>query len=218
MMGFEEARHRFTAFGPDALSDTEHLALLLARLSRRKDTAALAASLIGSFGSFAGAVAAPETLLRKHGVSRQLACDMKLLLAVPPRVLRREIHERKVFDRWKMVIDYCRAAMAFEQREQFRILYLDKKLRLIADEVHQTGTVDHVPVYPREIVRRALELSASALILVHNHPSGDPTPSRADIDMTRTVVDVAATLGIAVQDHIVIGRHGNASLKGLGLM
>jgi DNA repair protein RadC len=143
---------------------------------------------------------------------------MKLLLAVPPRVLRREIHERKVFDRWKMVIDYCRAAMAFEQREQFRILYLDKKLRLIADEVHQTGTVDHVPVYPREIVRRALELSASALILVHNHPSGDPTPSRADIDMTRTVVDVAATLGIAVQDHIVIGRHGNASLKGLGLM
>jgi DNA repair protein RadC len=116
------------------------------------------------------------------------------------------------------VIDYCRTSMAFETIEQFRILFLDKKNALIADEVQQTGTVDHTPVYPREVVRRALELSATAIILVHNHPSGDPTPSRADIDMTRTVIDTAKPLGIAVHDHIIIGKNGHASLKGLKLI
>jgi DNA repair protein RadC len=126
--------------------------------------------------------------------------------------------KRPVLASWAAVIDYCRAAMAFEEREQFRILFLDRKNAVIADEVQQTGTVDHTPVYPREVVRRALELSATAVILVHNHPSGDPTPSRADVTMTKQIVDVAAPLGITVHDHIIIGRDGHASLKGLKLM
>lgn len=119
---------------------------------------------------------------------------------------------------WKQVLEYCRASMAFEDREQFRLLFLDKKNQLIHDEVQQTGTVDHTPVYPREVVRRALELSATAIVLVHNHPSGDPTPSRADIEMTRTIIDIAAPLGITVHDHIIIAREGHASLKGLQLI
>jgi DNA repair protein RadC len=132
--------------------------------------------------------------------------------------LKGEIAARQVLASWQQVIDYCHAAMAFETREQFRILFLDKRNVLIADEVQQTGTVDHTPVYPREVMRRALELSASALILVHNHPSGDPTPSRADIDMTRTIVETGKPLGIVVHDHIIIGRQGHASLRGLQLM
>jgi len=116
------------------------------------------------------------------------------------------------------VLDYCRAAMAFESKEHFRILFLDKGNHLIADEQHQTGTVDHTPVYPREVVKRALELSATAVILVHNHPSGDPTPSRADIDMTRAIVEVARPLGIAVHDHLIVGKDGHASLKALKLI
>jgi DNA repair protein RadC len=128
------------------------------------------------------------------------------------------IKGRQVLTSWSQVIDYCRASMAFETIEQFRILFLDKKNALIADEVQQTGTVDHTPVYPREVVRRALELSATAIILVHNHPSGDPTPSRADIDMTKTIVETARPLGITVHDHIIIGKSGHVSLKGLKLM
>ena len=127
---------------------------------------------------------------------------------------RGAVSARQVLSSWAEVITYCRAAMAFEPREQFRILFLDKKNLLIADEVQQTGTVDHTPVYPREVVRRALELSATAIILVHNHPSGDPTPSRADIDMTRTIIDTAKPLGITVHDHIIIGRDGHTSMKG----
>ncbi|MBV8287790.1 MAG: DNA repair protein RadC, partial [Hyphomicrobiales bacterium] len=119
---------------------------------------------------------------------------------------------------WSNVLDYCRAAMAFESKEHFRILFLDKGNHLIADEQHQTGTVDHTPVYPREVVKRALELSATAVILVHNHPSGDPTPSRADIDMTRAIVEVARPLGIAVHDHLIVGKDGHASLKALKLI
>jgi DNA repair protein RadC len=133
-------------------------------------------------------------------------------------MLKGRIRGRQVLTSWSDVIDYCRAAMAFEPREQFRILFLDKKNALIADEVQQQGTIDHTPVYPREVVKRALELSATALILVHNHPSGDPTPSRADIEMTRLVVDSAKPLGIAVHDHIIIGKNGHASLKGLQLI
>ena len=119
---------------------------------------------------------------------------------------------------WTAVIDYCRASMAFADKEQFRILFLDKRNQLIADELQQVGTVDHTPVYPREVVKRALELSATAIILVHNHPSGDPTPSQADIQMTKSIVDISAPLGISVHDHIIVGKNGHASLKGLRLM
>ncbi len=133
-------------------------------------------------------------------------------------MLKGSIRGQQVLSSWGSVLDYCRTAMAFEPREQFRILFLDKKNALIADEVQQTGTVDHTPVYPREVVRRALELSATAIILVHNHPSGDPTPSRADIEMTKTIIDSAKPLGISVHDHIIIGKSGHASLKGLQLI
>jgi len=131
---------------------------------------------------------------------------------------RGEVRKRPVLSSWSSVIDYCRTTMAFAEKEQFRVLFLDKRNQLIVDELQQTGTVDHTPVYPREVVKRALELSATALILVHNHPSGDPTPSHADIEMTRTIVEVAKPLGIAVHDHIIVGRDGHASFKGLKLV
>src|SRR5262249_19145265 len=131
---------------------------------------------------------------------------------------RGEVSQRPVLSSWSRVLDYCRTAMAFAEQEQFRILFLDKRNQLIGDEVQQRGTVDHTPVYPREVVKRALELSATAVILVHNHPSGDPTPSRADIEMTKQIVDIARPLGIAVHDHIIVGRNGHASLKGLKLI
>jgi DNA repair protein RadC len=128
------------------------------------------------------------------------------------------VRKRRLLSSWSALLDYCRTAMAYEEREQFRILFLDKKNQLLADEVQQTGTVDHTPVYPREVIRRALELSATAVILVHNHPSGDPTPSRADIEMTRTIIDVGKPLGIAVHDHLIIGRDGHVSFRGLNLI
>jgi DNA repair protein RadC len=152
------------------------------------------------------------------GVSEATAFELKLVAAAARRMTKGEIKGRQILSSWVQVLDYCRTAMAFEQREQFRILFLDKKNALIADEVQQQGTVDHTPVYPREVVRRALELSASAIILVHNHPSGDPTPSRADIDMTKTIIDSTKALGISVHDHIIIGRDGHASMKGLRLI
>jgi DNA repair protein RadC len=131
---------------------------------------------------------------------------------------RGKLREQPVLSSWSAVLDYCRSAMAFAEKEQFRILFLDKRNQLLADEVQQTGTVDHTPVYPREVVKRALELSATAVILVHNHPSGDPTPSRADIAMTQSIVDIAKPLGIAVHDHIIVGKNGHASFKGLKLI
>ncbi len=152
------------------------------------------------------------------GIGEAVALDLKLISAVAQRSLKSEIRNKTVLASWSSVIQYCHAAMAHEPREQFRILFLDKRNALIADEVQGRGTVDHTPVYPREVVRRALELSSTAIILVHNHPSGDPTPSRADIDMTKTIVETARPLGITVHDHIIIGKDGHASLKGLRLM
>jgi DNA repair protein RadC len=175
--------------------------------------------LLKRFGSLAEVLGAPERLLREvDDIGESAALDLKIVAAAALRMARSEIAGREVLSSWNQVIDYCRAAMAFEEREQFRILFLDKKNALIADELQQTGTVDHTPVYPREVVRRALELSATALILVHNHPSGDPTPSRADIDMTKTIIETARPLGIAVHDHIIIGKKGHASMKGLLLI
>jgi DNA repair protein RadC len=144
--------------------------------------------------------------------------ELKLVRAAALRLMRGELMERPVLSSWNQVLHYCRAAMSFEAREQFRILFLDKKNRLIADEVQQEGTVDHTPVYVREVVKRALELSATAIVLVHNHPSGDPTPSRADIEMTRQIIDAAKPLGLVVHDHIIVAREGHASLKGLRLI
>ncbi|MDF2688125.1 MAG: hypothetical protein K0Q80_1090, partial [Microvirga sp.] len=142
----------------------------------------------------------------------------KIIQAAASRLARGQVKGKEVLSSWNAVLEYCRTAIAFSDKEQFHILFLDKRNQLIADEMQQTGTVDHTPVYPREVVKRALELSASALILVHNHPSGDPTPSSADIKMTREIIDVAKPLGITVHDHIIVGREGHASLKGLHLI
>lgn len=215
----DRLRERLRDSGADALADYELLEVMLYRSIPRSDTKPVAKALLKRFGSLAEVVGAPEHLLCEiKGVGRAVAFDLKLYAAAASRIAKGELRGREVLTSWKQVIDYCRTSMAFENREQFRILFLDKKNALIADEVQQKGTVDHTPVYPREVVRRALELSATAIILVHNHPSGDPTPSRADIEMTRTVIDTAKPLGIAVHDHIIIGRDGHASLKGLQLI
>lgn len=215
----DRLRDRFRAQGPDGLADYELLELLLFSAYPRRDTKPIAKALLKRFGSFAEVLGAPEALLREvAGVGPVAATTLKTAAAAAGRMARSELKRRAVLSSWTQVLDYCKTAMAFEAREQFRILFLDKKNALIADEVQGQGTVDHTPVYPREVVRRALELSASALILVHNHPSGDPTPSRADIDMTHTIVQTAKTMGIAVHDHIIIGKIGHASMKGLGLI
>ena len=215
----QRLRERFEQHGGAALSDYELLELMLFRVIPRADTKAAAKALIARFGSFAEVLGAPASLLREvEGIGSSAALEIKVVAAAAERMARGAIAGRQVLSSWGDVIAYCRAAMAFEPREQFRILFLDKKNLLIADEVQQTGTIDHTPVYPREIVRRALELSASAVILVHNHPSGDPTPSHADIEMTKTVVETARPMGIAVHDHIIVGKSGHASFKGLQLI
>ncbi|WP_442583795.1 RadC family protein [Mesorhizobium sp. ASY16-5R] len=215
----DRLRQRFREAGPGALADYELLELLLFRSIPRADTKARAKALLKRFGSLAEVLGAPEHLLREvDDIGEGAALDLKIVAAAAQRMARGEIQGREILSSWAQVLDYCRAAMAFEDREQFRILFLDKKNALIADEVQQTGTVDHTPVYPREVVRRALELSATAVILVHNHPSGDPTPSRADIEMTKTIIASAKPLGISVHDHIIIGKKGHASMKGLLLI
>lgn len=214
----ERLRERFRIAGAAALADYELLEMLLYRSIPRADTKPLAKALLERFGSLAEVLGAPLHLLQEvDGIGPAVAFELKLVSASAERMLKTQIKGRQILASWSQVIDYCRAAMAFEPREQFRILFLDKKNALIADEVQQTGTVDHTPVYPREVVRRALELSATAIVLVHNHPSGDVTPSRADIEMTKTVADTAKPLGIVLHDHIIIGRQGHASLKGLQL-
>ncbi len=215
----ERLRSRFRDNGDGALADYEILELLLFRLIPRRDTKPIAKALIDRFGSLAAVFGAQPALLQEvKGIGETIATELKLVSAIAHRMLKSELTGKQVLSSWSSVIEYCHAAMAFESREQFRILFLDKRNALIADEVQGRGTVDHTPVYPREVVKRALELSATAIILVHNHPSGDPTPSRADIDMTHVIVSTAKPLGITVHDHIIIGREGHASLKGLKLI
>jgi DNA repair protein RadC len=215
----ERLRQRFVQAGSDALHDYEMLELILFRAIPRRDVKPLAKELIERFGSFAEVIAAPlERLKEVEGLGEAAITDLKIVQAAANRLLRGEIKKRHVLSSWSSVLDYCRTAMAFESKEHFRILFLDKGNHLIADEQQQTGTVDHTPVYPREVVKRALELSATAVILVHNHPSGDPSPSRADIEMTRAIAEVARPLGIAVHDHLIVGKDGHASLKALKLI
>ena len=215
----DRLRARFSEGGGDALPDYELLELLLFRSIPRRDVKPLAKALIRHFGSFAEVLAAPvHRLAEVEGIGEGVVADLKVVEAAGRRLARGEVAKRPVLGSWSAVLEYCRAAMAFAEREQFRLLFLDKRNALIADEVQQSGTVDHTPVYPREVVRRALELSATALILVHNHPSGDPTPSAADVRMTRDIAEMAKPLGILVHDHIIVGREGHASLKGLKLI
>jgi DNA repair protein RadC len=215
----DRLRARFREKGHATLADYELLEMALYRAIPRGDTKPVAKALLKKFGSLNEILAATrERLKETEGVGDRVVDELKLIRAFAERTAGEAVRQRPVLSSWDALLGYCRTTMAFEEREQLRILFLDKKNALIADEVQQTGTVDHTPVYPREVIRRALELSATAVILVHNHPSGDPTPSRADITMTRTIVEVGRPLGIAVHDHLVIGREGHASFRGLGLL
>ena len=215
----ERLRSKFSSAGRDALADYELLELLLFRFIPRQDTKPVAKELLLKFGSIAAILGASERdLTQINRIGANAARDIKVVAAIANESLKSEFQQKTVLSSWSAVIDYCTSIMAHEKIEQFRILFLDKKNGLIADEIQQKGTVDHAPVYPREVIRRALELSASAMILVHNHPSGDPTPSKADIEMTQIIMESAARMGIVVHDHIIIGKQGHASMRGLQLI
>ena len=204
-------RSLLNADPPELLGDADLLTTLLAA-AKVKQPRATANALLEEYGSFA------EALGGVTGMHEQATVYLATVRAAALRLLHGKLKDRPVLCSWAAVLDYLRAVMAFQPTEQFRVLFLDKRNQLIADEVQQTGTVDHTPVYPREVIKRALELSATALILVHNHPSGDPTPSQADIQMTKAIIDIAAPLGISVHDHIIVGKNGHASLKGMRLI
>ena len=215
----ERLRKRFREGGAQSLPDYELLELVLFRAMPRRDTKPLAKAILARFGTFAEAMNAPEDLLLEvPGLGDAAVTEIKLVRAAALRLMRGEVLERPVLSSWQGVLDYCRAAMGFEAKEQFRILFLDKRNQIIADEIQQEGTVDHTPVYVREVVKRALELSATAIVLVHNHPSGDPTPSRADIEMTKQIIAAAKPLGVVIHDHIIVGKQGHTSFRGLGLI
>jgi len=212
-------RKRFREGGADALPDYELIELILFRAIPRKDTKDLAKRLLARFKTFAEVVNAPELQLKEiSGLGDSVITEFKLIHAAALRMMKSQLADKPLLTTWQKVIDYIQAAQAYENREIFRILFLDKRNRLISDEIQGFGTVDHTPVYIREVVKRALELSSTAIILVHNHPSGDPTPSRADIEMTRLICAAAKPLGIVVHDHIIVGREGHASFKALKLL
>ena len=215
----DRLRRRFSEQGSDALADYELLELLLFQAIPRRDTKPIAKELLHRFGSIAGVLAAPPARLKETAFVKDSAVmALKANQALVQRMLRHQASQEPVLSSFDAVLDHLRAAMAHESTEQFRILFLDRKNRLVADEVQQRGTVDHAPVYPREVARRALEVNATAVILVHNHPSGDPTPSRADIAMTKEVAAATGAVGVIVHDHIVIARDGHASFRALGLL
>lgn len=215
----ERLRARFKDGGAEALADYEMLELLLFRSIPRRDTKQLAKDMIARFGSLADVLSAPhDRLCEVPGVKSATAIDLSLVRAAADALTLGRVAGKEVLSSWSQVLDYCRTSMAFGAVEQFRILFLNKKNQLLRDELQQSGTIDHTPVYPREVVKRALELEASALILVHNHPSGDPTPSRADISMTNAIAKAAEPLGVVVHDHVIVARDGHASLRALGLI
>ena len=215
----DRLRARFAEGGVSALADYELLELYLFRSIPRKDVKPIAKDLIAKFGSFAETIAAPvERLTEVKGISEKIALDLKILKAAATKLGQESILGRPVLSSWSALLDYCRSAMQFEGKEQFRVLFLDRKNRLIADEIMGQGTIDRAPVYPREIIKRALELESTALILTHNHPSGDPTPSQSDIDMTKEIMQACRAIRVSVHDHLIIGRENIASFKTLGLM
>ena len=228
----DRLRERFNAVGDAGVADYELLELVLFRAIPRRDVKPLAKAMIAGFGSFAETIAArPERLREIPGLGGSAITDLKIIEAAARRLTKGVVKSRPTLGSWTEVLDYCRAAMAFNEQEEFRILFLDKRNMLIGDEVQGRGTIDHTPVYPREVVRRARPppppgtpggggrgagpRAPTALVLVHNHPSGDPTPSTADIRMTHEIIGIAKPMGIAIHDHLIVGRHGHASLKAL---
>jgi DNA repair protein RadC len=212
-------RERLMSAGPDALPDYELLELVLFAALPRRDVKPLAKAFLTRFGTFAEVISAEPSLLAEiDGAGDSVIAALKTVQAAALRLGRDEVMEKPVIGSWDKLIRYVRAGLAHETNEQFRVLFLNHRNMLIADEVQQRGTVDHTPVYPREVVKRALELGATAIIMVHNHPSGDPTPSQADIEMTHEIREVGEKLGIRLHDHVVVGKHGHNSFKTLGLL
>lgn len=215
----DRLRGRFLESGPGALADYEMLELLLFQAIPRRDTKPVAKALIDRFGSYAAVLRADvDALQRVKGIGPSGAVMLRAVADAAERLARQEIIDKPVLSSWDKLLDYLRISLSHHDTERFRILFLDIRNRLIADEEQQRGTVNHTPVYPREVVRRALELSASAIILVHNHPSGSPDPSKADIDMTRNVQEAGAKLGIAIHDHVIVARGGTVSFRAQGLL
>jgi len=212
-------RAHFLKSGADALPDYELLELLLFQAVARRDTKPIAKRLLKHFGSFSEVISAEESALKEiDGIGEAVVVALKTVQAAALRLSREEVLNQPVLSSWNKLIAYYRASMGFEKNERFRILFLNRQNVLTADEIQQTGTVDHTPVYPREVVKRALELGATAVIMVHNHPSGDPTPSKADIDMTKEVQDADAKLGIMLHDHLIVTKAGHSSFKDMGLL
>ena len=212
-------RDRFRDGGARAMPDYEMLELILFRALPRQDVKPLAHDLIKRFGDFNRVITAPDTHLRQvNGVGEAVITELKIVEGAAQRLARARVMQRPVISSWDAVLDYCHTTMAHRETEHFRVLFLDRKNTLIADEEQAKGTVDHVPVYPREIVKRALELNASALILVHNHPSGDPTPSQSDIDMTAQVQTACDALGLVLHDHLIIGKEQELSFRANGYL
>lgn len=215
----ERLRLRFTEGGADAVPDYELLEMVLYGAIARGDTKPLAKRLLARFGDMNHVLAAPKARLKEvEGVGDKVVFQLKLMEAVGHRMARVRVMQKPILSSWDALLEYCQTAMAHRELEQFRVLYLDRKNVLIADEAQADGTVDHVPVYPREVVKRALELNASAVILVHNHPSGDPSPSQADIDMTYAIRDAAEVLGLVVHDHLIIGKARELSFRSEGYL
>lgn len=214
----DRLRDRFLKGGVDALAEYEILELILFMAIPRRDVKPLAKSLLSHFGSFGGIFHASVNDLKQHGLTETTITALKAIEATACHLMKQDLIGKPVLNSWSKLIDYLQATMAHERTENFRLLFMNKKNELIADEIQQSGTVDHTPAYPREIVKRALELSATAIILVHNHPSGDSTPSKADIEMTRQVIAAATALGIVIHDHIVVSKNGTTSMRSKGLL
>lgn len=214
----DRLRDRFMEAGAEALADYELLELILFRAIPRRDVKPDAKQLIKRFGSLADVISADPALLREETRSESVVRELKIVQAAALHLAQSAVLNRPLLSSWSALLEYCHAAMAYETKESFRILFLNHKNILIADEKQQKGTIDHTPVYPREVMQRAMNLSASSIILVHNHPSGDPTPSRADIEMTKQIIETGRQLKIAVHDHIVVGRGKTVSFRQLGLI
>lgn len=214
----DRLRQRFTECGESGIADYELLELLLFASIPRRDVKPLAKSLLQQFGSFSAVMHASVSDLVAFGLSENAAINLRVVETAAIKMLKQDVVNRPVLNNWARLTDYIRAGMAEENKEHFRLLFLNKKNELIADETQQTGTVDHTPAYPREIMKRALEVGATAIILVHNHPSGDPTPSRADIDMTKAIVEAGKPFSIVIHDHLIVSRNGTSSMRNSGLL
>ncbi len=215
----DRLRQRFLENGADALADYELLELVLFMAIPQRDVKPLAKALIAKFGGLPEVMnAAPQELMKIDGIKENTAIALKSITALSARAAKNDLMKKPVLNSWTRLMDYCISTMAHEQREHFRILFLNKKNEMILDEIQNSGTVDHTPAYPREIMKRALEVGATALILVHNHPSGDPKPSQTDIDMTRAILRAAEPFGIVIHDHVIVSKNGYSSFKSLGLI